>query len=955
MGYSQVVMSKSPLAYLRLGEVSGTTAADETTAHPGTYVNAPTLGVSGMVAAGNTAAAFARASSQRVEWTTLGTIGANILTSSWMFWIKTSDITNTGCILGAFDTGTSQACQILTNRSSSDTFLASSTMFYIRGTDAKQLRGAITANIYDGLPHCVIAVPTSATTFAIYVDGASVAVSYNGNTTPVTFAAFGFAMGVSMRNLRGVYDNPLSATLDEVAVFPSRLSAADAAEIYAAGSAYDPLSPGLSASTQDKSVAIRVQTLDGMWETLGVDRLRGVWPENDSYTADEWGPSKCSFDLKRDPGTTFPDLSAWTPCEVEVGGVVVWDGRIQETPTREAERVVNVQGNGWQSHLDDDQYQRTYVHRKLADWRDSRSFVGENLVAGAMESFTSAGQVTSDRGVIALGWQNGAILPANASVGVKLDMGAGQAVTSLAVEVHGITGSANSAAKLYVVASASEVAFGSGANYAFTPPTLVTLGTTTSVYQGNFPTPARYVTVCLNVPAGITLNGDVTVRLAVLVTTTDTTYSVAASTDSTLKATDIIPDALNRATLLLSSDRSGIDPNGTVTFVFPEFGASEQRTPREVIDAADSVHGYRKKVAVGRRMIFEPKPSVPSVEIGEWPGSEFDDASANSGDEIYNAVVVEGTGPDGAPLSIGRSAAQQSGIPLQAITSPAATNPSFATNTTGWSALASTVTRDTGVFDSSPASGRWDTGGAALAAGARIKATFTGTFKAGVPYQLSWRWRWTGAVAVAVHAYFGPVATSGWDTTSDREEVAWSATNIGWSTQVLSWLPQADSTTVVLIIVDEAPSSRTGLFYVDSLALNGALPTIVDRRGFVRKQTLPVKCSLTTALGQQIGDTFLAAHKTTPLKGSVKITGDGAARDIRTGASVPPAHLLLMTGDLLRLSDRVDPDAGGHGRDGRIAEVTWTPATDSATVALDSRRTNHEALLSRLSVVVGGG
>lgn len=232
--YVSAVSGRSPLAWLRLGESSGTTAADVQGAHAGTYVNAPTLGVTGMVG-GDTAATFDRAQSERVTWTTLGTIGANILTSSWKFWIKTTDTTNSACVIGSFSTGTSQAFQILTNRSASDSFLAGSTLFYVRGTDGKQIRGAISANIYDGARHSVICVVTSATTFAVYVDGVSVSVTYNNNTTPVTFANFEFPLFIAARNLRGVADNHLSATLDEVAVFPSRLSAADAAAIHSAG------------------------------------------------------------------------------------------------------------------------------------------------------------------------------------------------------------------------------------------------------------------------------------------------------------------------------------------------------------------------------------------------------------------------------------------------------------------------------------------------------------------------------------------------------------------------------------------------------------------------------------------------------------------------------------------------------------------------------------------------
>ncbi len=141
--------------------------------------------------------------------------------------------------------------------------------------------------------------------------------------------------------------------------------------------------------------------------------------------------------------------------------------------------------------------------------------------------------------------------------------------------------------------------------------------------------------------------------------------------------------------------------------------------------------------------------------------------------------------------------------------------------------------------------------------------------------------------------------------------------------------------------------------WIDSIVLHVATPTLVDRRGFRRTHSLPIDAALTPELGQQIGDVFLAAHKTTPLKGTVKIEGNQGCRSIQTGHGFPPERLLLMTSELLRLAHRIDPDTGGQGRDGRIAEVTYVPAEDTATVALDSRRTSHEALLRRLAIVVG--
>lgn len=48
--YRDAVLATNPIAYWRLGERSGTVARDEMGAHDGTYVNAPTLGVAGLLA-----------------------------------------------------------------------------------------------------------------------------------------------------------------------------------------------------------------------------------------------------------------------------------------------------------------------------------------------------------------------------------------------------------------------------------------------------------------------------------------------------------------------------------------------------------------------------------------------------------------------------------------------------------------------------------------------------------------------------------------------------------------------------------------------------------------------------------------------------------------------------------------------------------------------------------------
>lgn len=84
-------------------------------------------------------------------------------------------------------------------------------------------------------------------------------------------------------------------------------------------------------------------------------------------------------------------------------------------------------------------------------------------------------------------------------------------------------------------------------------------------------------------------------------------------------------------------------------------------------------------------------------------------------------------------------------------------------------------------------------------------------------------------------------------------------------------------------------------------------------------------------------------------------TGPDAIRDRLNGAATPAAHLLRETGELIHVSDRVNPDTGALGRDGRITQVTWQQATDQATIALDNTRSNFDNLLARLAVVQGAG
>ena len=293
--------------------------------------------------------------------------------------------------------------------------------------------------------------------------------------------------------------------------------------------------------------------------------------------------------------------------------------------------------------------------------------------------------------------------------------------------------------------------------------------------------------------------------------------------------------------------------------------------------------------------------------------------SANSGEGIYNRVIVEGTGADGAPISVERSSSQLAGVTASPVTSPAADNPSFATNTSSWTASSgSSITRDTGVFDTSPASGRWDRSGGNLVAWDTLTETFTGTFLAGVTYTLTFKGDRSGPVSSFEYTF---------GTATDFARNANPFDPIGaFRVFQVSWTPSVTVSSGVTLRL-RPYVGHPAYLWIDSLALAVAQPTLVDRRGFRRTHTLPVKSSLTEALAAQIGDTWLrgAPHH------AAERHGQGVR--YRRGASHPHRAEHRPRG-AARDDRRHDPPLTPHS--------TPTPAGRAATDASSRCATTRE-------------
>lgn len=658
-----------------------------------------------------------------------------------------------------------------------------------------------------------------------------------------------------------------------------------------------------------KDVTVRTQSLDGTWDTLGTGSARGVWPENVVLEADPVGPSKATFSLRRDPTAFWPDIGAFTPVEVEVAGTLVWSGRISDTPSQVSSRQMNVECQGWQYHLDDDVFKTFYVHTALPDWKDMRSLPAANLAVSVV-----AGQPTAGDGVVALGFPADTAVPAGARSGVTLDLaelGAAGDFTTIAIDWE----SSNNAAGItcYCTTTNSDDP-GTGGNDLLS----FNLGSGASgTTGGSTSSPKRRLFIYLYWSAGGTLSADVWLRIkGIRLFRTGTYVGGGAAVPSVLRASHVVNDALDRGTVLLSEDRSGIQSTSSD---LPSY-APDWQTPRAAITAVNAFHDWQFLVDVDRRPVYRPKPSQPLFEIGAWSAvGGDDDASMNSGEEIYNGAAVTAQAPDGSPVVASRSSASSGELYIVPGTPQTITNYPASYGTPAGDGLVA--------FNSFPSNAVFYPGMQYVAVMA-IKAGVAGT---------------TASVA------FGGPPLSGIVTDVPLSTTDFTPITVPWTPTV-----RMAGSDVTVSFAFHRPASET--IVVQSVKIYRTGPTMVDRRGFKRRIQLPVESSLPTDgnAAALIGDTWLSGHKTTPFKGSATLIGDDSVRNILTGHSVPLEQLLLNTGQLLRFSDRIDPDTGGHGRDGRIAAVTYTPASDTAQVTVDNSRASFEALMARLAAVQRG-
>lgn len=723
---------------------------------------------------------------------------------------------------------------------------------------------------------------------------------------------------------------------------------------------------------------LRVQTVDGAWETLGVDRYPGVMPQDIAPSWNPKGPDALSFTMQRSPIFRHPDLDPFTPIEYMPDGrdTPTWSGFTVEAPA--APGALSVQARGWQYHGDDDVVRRLYVHEDLRAWIDVR----QRPEATLSRIGTAAGTVQVGDAGIVIGWPKGVTVGGGAPVvGVMLDCGDDPAFWPAAVSIdfNKNTYTALAANWRFNIRNnnSPDIAVNS-VDYedAYTQDNAVANGDYRN-QDATFTTKRRYVAILFYYFGGGGVTGeDDLYKVTGIRLFGKSAYRVNGQ--SVLLASDVLLDlfGMPATTPLLSTDRSLV---ASTALPLRHLTLTDE-TPMAAADRVNAYHNYRLKVDHFRRLIFQPQSdrAILAVDLSK-AGAEFQDASLHSGQAIYNKVIVRGRSGSGADLRAVRYSGDvftSRGLPL---TSPAPLNPGFEVDVANWAGGPGLTRVTTAGYPHSGAAAGQVTGlnnniPPGPSSFAEIQASIgSGTFKAGKTYRFDlWLYelgpnptaleiQTSGRVWTYYRLRAGVLSGTDYGDTTIKKVLA-----NGSQTMVsVTWTPTADTAgTSVKFGISGYRLQENGTGWpwnglgFDDLGISLVTATAPDRRGFKRTYILDIPEPTDTDAMRALGDAFLAQHGYTPLRGALTITSDDAVsmiagkganfgtREAQGEAYVPLGDLGVYTGELILLRNLTDPDVGDFGRAGIINTVS--KQGDAVTIALDNDRQNFQALLSRI-------
>jgi Concanavalin A-like lectin/glucanases superfamily len=214
--YADAVLATNPLAYWRLGEPSGTVAADATgNGHTGTYVTAPTLGCTGALAGdADTAVAF-NGTTQYVDCGAALAIGDNFTLLGWVSPVATGGVKRV----------------ILSNGKGSGCLsIEAGGLLHLAKSGTSEIVSS-TGVVPTGAWHQA-AVTKNGASVHLYVDGLDV----TGAVTNATCAEGAYKVGIGADNALSTswYDFQNNG-VDEPAIWDRALTPAEIAGLYAAG------------------------------------------------------------------------------------------------------------------------------------------------------------------------------------------------------------------------------------------------------------------------------------------------------------------------------------------------------------------------------------------------------------------------------------------------------------------------------------------------------------------------------------------------------------------------------------------------------------------------------------------------------------------------------------------------------------------------------------------------
>ncbi len=210
--YQSAVLATAPISYWRLDEASGTVAYDVMGANNGTYVNAPTLGVAGLLTGDpDTAVTFAGATQKVTSAPPVNAAGLNPF--------------SLGVWLSHVPDGTYQNILLLADGAGWPSYLYSSNggPGFQRQTPSGLETAAYGTPLSSSVRHMLVGT-FDGTTLRLYVDGVAL------GSTPTTVRAAGASTTFTIGS-----PSTAAATIDEPAIWNRALSATEVAALYAAG------------------------------------------------------------------------------------------------------------------------------------------------------------------------------------------------------------------------------------------------------------------------------------------------------------------------------------------------------------------------------------------------------------------------------------------------------------------------------------------------------------------------------------------------------------------------------------------------------------------------------------------------------------------------------------------------------------------------------------------------